>query len=97
MEIHFYEAEFNYPKNVIIWNTWTATAFAIKIKEAQIYTTQMGLLSTTLFNQGYRIFVHPDNGKSYEIKLGTNDCTNREIKMEHNLFNLWKAGEFFAV
>ena len=55
----------------------------------------MGLLQAALFEHGYRIFIHPYDDEPYEIKLGANDCTNREIKMEHNLFNLWKAGEFF--
>lgn len=46
---------------------------------------------------GYRIFVH-DNvlnfDNCYEIKVGDNERMNREIRLGHNIFKMWRAGEF---
>jgi len=95
MEIHFHDSEETIPDTVIPHFGWVDTIRAVNRKETPIHTTQMGLLQAALFEHGYRIFVHPYDNNPYEIKLGANDCTDREIKMEHNLFNLWKAGEFF--
>ena len=94
MEIHFHDSEITIPDTVMPYFGWVDTIRAVNRKESQIHTTQMGLLQTALFEHGYRIFVHPYDDEHYEIKLGSNDCTDREIRMEHNLFNLWKAGEF---
>lgn len=97
MEIHFYDSQLRVSADVDLYYGWVDTIRAINSNIEQIHTTQMGVLTTKLFEFGYRIFVHPYDDEHYEIKLGSNDCTDREIKMEHNLFNLWKAGEFFAV
>lgn len=97
MEIHFYDSQLSVPANVDQYYGWVDTIRAVNAKVEQIHTTQMGLLLTALFERGYRIFVHPYDDEPYEIKLEANDCTDRKIKMEHNLFNLWKAGEFFVV
>ncbi|WP_206459393.1 hypothetical protein [Anaerovorax sp. IOR16] len=70
------------------------TEIAIIDSETQIYTTQMGLLNTRLFELGYRVFVREMNNDMFEIKLGDNERTNREIRMGHNLFKMWCAGEF---
>lgn len=57
----------------------------IQCQKSIIQTTQMGLLSTRLFELGYRIFIHESPREQYEIKLGDkNERTNREIKMGHN-------------
>lgn len=56
-------------------------------------TLQMCFLRTTWFELGFRIFVH-DNTGEFEIKLGQNDRTDREIRMGHNLYKLWYAGGF---
>lgn len=78
-------------------HSWKETEEYIRMGCPMIQTTQMGLLSTQLFEQGYRIFVAESSlpGNSYEIKLGSgNERTSREIKMSHNLFKMWQAGEF---
>lgn len=95
MEIHFYDSERYFPIDRKFYGGWTEVVEAIKSKTPRIDTIQMGVLSTTLFEYGYRIFVHPNNFNPYEIKLGANDCTDREIRMEHNLLKLWQAGEFY--
>ena len=57
-------------------------------------TIQACTLSTSLFEKGYRVFIHDKPGSSFEITLGTCERTNREIKMGHNLLNLLLSGEF---
>ena len=94
-EIHFYTYD-TMISNVD--HSWLATKNKIKNGLIYISTTQMGLISTDLFKLGFRIFIHDYNNKegyyTYEIKLGTNERTNKDIRMSHNLFNLWKSGGF---
>lgn len=95
-EIHFYESTTAF-KDIIPLVTWDMTEYAILRKTNIIHTTQMGFLSwsVTLFEEGYRIFIHETLDDVYEIKLGTdNERTNREIKKGHNIFKMWMSGEF---
>lgn len=96
MEIHFYESEFSVPSGEECHHGWAETEQAIQEQEPYIVTTQMGFLSTNLFEKGYRIFVHPMEDRRYEIRLGRNACTDRQIVMKNNLFRLWSSGEFSA-
>jgi hypothetical protein len=96
MEIHFYDSQVSIPADVDQYYGWVDTVRAINSCVETIHTTQMGVLSTKLFEFGYRVFIHSYDDEAYEIKLGgDNTRTNREIRVEHNLFNLWKSGEFF--
>jgi hypothetical protein len=95
MEIHFYDSQISVPANVDQYYGWVDTIRAVNNHIAQIHTTQMGILSTKLFEFGYKVFIHPYDNNTYEIKLGKNETTDREIRMEHNLFNLWRSGEFY--
>ena len=91
-EIHFFEYE---SENFFVSNSWNDTQKQIEENQQVIYTTQMGLLSTRLFEDGYRIIIHESETCAYEIKLGKeNTRTNRIIRMGLNIFNLWRAGEF---
>lgn len=90
--IHFYEYEPDLPT---ICHCWKTTRNQLNISKRTINTTQMGFLHTRLFDLGYRIFIHKTQDESYEIVLGSqNERTNREIKMGHNLFKMWKSGKF---
>lgn len=43
---------------------------------------------------GYRLFIHPQVGKPFEITLGKCANTKREIKPETNILRLLLSGEF---
>lgn len=91
-EIHFYENG-----NDCAIHSWNTVEYLILHQEPCIRTTQMGFLSwsVTLFELGYRIFIHESYKDFYEIKLGCdNERTNREIKKGHNIFKMWMSGEF---
>lgn len=94
MEIHFYEHVTNIPKEVSYYQCWYETEKAIKNMEPYIVTTQMALMNTRLIESGYKIFVHSSDGNMYEIKLGKNTCTDKEIRREHNIFKIWENGGF---
>lgn len=90
-EIHFYV----YGEQIPVFHSWQETEKQIENGKGYIKTTQMGLLSTKLFKLGYHVFIHEAYDDAYEIVLGSkNDRINREIKMEYNLFEMWKSGEF---
>lgn len=98
-EMHFiaYEADPNmYPG---LLTSWYGTKAAIDQNSsfdlsAIIYTTQMGFLSTTYLVWGWNVFVHNSPEDFYEIKLGKNERTLRDVRVSNSLFGLWRAGEF---
>lgn len=95
-EIHFYESQQAMPDGPSVAYGWHETEEMIRAGYRRIDTAQMGLLSTRLIADGYRIFVHPRDGSRYELRLGGNDCTDKEIRPAHNLFRMWQAGAFSA-
>lgn len=92
MEIHFHDHMIDFA-----YHSWIETSKAIESREPIIHTTQMALMSTQLLLMGYRIFVHEFNKKPYEIRLGANECTDKEIRIGHNLFKMWENGAFIKV
>jgi hypothetical protein len=90
-EIHFYLYEPEFP----IYHSWNDIRDALRFDAPIIHTTQMGRLDTCWLEFGYKIFIHESENEMYEIKLGyNNERTNREIKIYHNLFEMWQSGEF---
>ena len=67
---------------------------AIKLKK-DIDTYLVCMISTDLFNKGYRIFVHDDVHDKFEITLGSCDRTDRELRMGHNLEKMLLSGAFY--
>ena len=59
-----------------------------------VHTTQVCTCRTNLLTRGFRIFIHPAEGNTFEIKLGENDNIERIINEGHNLMNLLIAGEW---
>jgi hypothetical protein len=101
-EIHFYEKFIE--DSVVINNEdyynskmlvdWIDTQKAISDSKWRINTTQMGLLSTSLFGKGYKVFIHFATGDIYEVKIGESRTDNhRVIQWSHDLFKLWVSGE----
>lgn len=70
------------------------TSLSLQNENPIVHTTQPHFCSTRRFEEGYRLFVHLIDSSVVEIKLGTNECTGREIKQTHNLEKLLLANEF---
>lgn len=95
MEIHFYESLKYYPVEYGIYLDWAGTKNAIDNKEENIHTAQMCMLSTTLLLDGYKVFVHQDNGIIYEITLQNKDNHgDRAVRPAQNMYAMW-AGNVF--
>ncbi|MCM1218415.1 MAG: hypothetical protein NC548_28340 [Lachnospiraceae bacterium] len=97
MSIDFFERESDIPSDKPHLNGWYETKKEIEKMSPRIITTQMGLLGTELIEMGYRVYVHPANEESYEIRMDDLcTCTEKEIRPAHNLFRMWQAGAFHA-
>ena len=79
-------------------HSWDKTYECIRKRDNMIHTTQMAVMSTELLAMGYKIFIHEKNKEVYEIKLGSdNTCTDKEIRIGHNLFKMWENNAFATI
>lgn len=92
--ILFYVRAQDLPESSVnTFTAWDEVEWALDHKRPLIRTTQMGFLDSRLFDRNYMIMVVDEHGP-YEIKLGENERTGRLIRRGHDLFRLWKHGEF---
>lgn len=63
--------------------------------KTNVHTLQVCTLSTTLFKEGYRIFIHVSPDNQFEVTLGNcNRFYGRELRMGHSLMNLLLSESF---
>ena len=80
----------NYPKETK--HIYYDVAKAIDSKEDVIHTTCVNF--AMLNYQDYYLIIHPFVGEDFEIKVGSNKQTNREIKQGYNIAKMLISGEF---
>lgn len=77
-----------------VLTTHNATTQAIKIGDDDIHTFAISALSfASLLDKGYDIYLH-ENHKSFQIKEGRVEATDKQIRKAHNIMNVWIAGGF---
>lgn len=95
MEIHFYESKEYYPKDCEILHDFVSVRKALDNKIPIVHTTQMCELKMSWILDGYRLFVHQDDGFVYEITERTqNNCGQRAIRISQNAYAMWASGVF---
>lgn len=103
MEIHFYESLKVVPNNCNIildwkhindiWHTMNNERETFSMPE--IHTIQMCMLSNTWILMGYRMFVHQDNGITYEIVLrDKNNRGDNAVRIAQNVYAMWASNVF---
>ena len=93
-EIHFYKdlSSAGVMNNVL--TNHNATTQAIKIGDDVIHTFAISALDfASLLDKGYDIYLH-ENHKSFQIKEGHVEATEKEIRKAHNIMNVWIGGGF---
>lgn len=71
-----------------------STIRAMKNNEKIIITTAISALDFSyLLDNGYDIYLH-ENGKSFQIKEGNVEGTDKEIRKGHDIRRIWIGGGF---
>lgn len=101
LEVHFYAADALVPEGIACLHGCRDTDAAVARGNGIVHTTQGCALedATRILEAGGRVFVHdfcadgvtPD---MYELKLGACPRTDKEIRVEHNLFRIWRGNGF---
>lgn len=101
LELHFYAAGALVPEGTTCLHGVYETDAAVVLGDGAVHTTQACVLddATRILEAGGRVFVHdfctdgvtPD---TYELKLGACPRTDKEIRVAHNLFRVWRNGGF---
>lgn len=96
MEYHWYEDYWAMPRNLPrgheFFIGYYQTQRAVHHHVAFIHTDQSCFLSTHLFDQGYRIYVHFKSGVVTEVKLGDYPPPLGRIDSPKNLEGLLLSG-----
>ena len=103
MEIHFYESIKVIPVDKRIYMDWKSIKDVWEslhndrenFNMPEIHTIQMCMLSNTWILAGYRMFVHQDNGITYEITLKSQGGTgDRSVRTAQNVYAMWASNVF---
>lgn len=66
----------------------------IKKENPNIHTYAITALDFSwLLDKGYKIFLH-ENGKCGELREGTTELTDKELRKGHNINTIWIGGGF---
>ena len=77
-----------------VLKTHNGTLTAIANGWDTIYTYAISALDfASLLDKGYSIFLH-ENGKCCQIKEGSVECTDKEIRKGHDIRRIWIGGGF---
>jgi len=57
-------------------------------RKKSVFTTQLSFLSFDLFEQGFSKITLVHKGKEYDLRLGSNTWTVKELRPAHNLLKL---------
>lgn len=96
MEFHWYEDYWDMPRNLPRGHHFFIGYYqaqrALRHRAKNIHTDQSCFLTTTLFDHGYRVFLHFKSGIMTEIKLGDNPLPIGRIERGVNLERLLLSG-----
>lgn len=95
-EINFYKDDFSCSQIIYdtAYRTHNDTVDAISNDEPVIHTFAISALSFAyLLDKGYKIYLH-ENCKSFEIKVGHVEATDKEIRKAHDIRTIWIGGGF---
>jgi hypothetical protein len=93
-EIHFFKDGMSALGHFPSYDYHNETMEAIKRGETPIYTSAISALDFSfLLALGYRIFLH-ENIKFFEIKPGSVEATDKEIRRGHDIRKIWIGGGF---
>ncbi len=76
--------------NVKVCSTLAGTLWTMRKSKENIHTTQLSLISFDLLEQFDMMYLNI-NGEVYELRLGANTWTDKELRIAHNLLKIVTA------